>query len=125
MADPRGIGVPFSFDPTGFPAPAVGEDLIHDSIYTILSTTVGERVHRPTFGCFLKYLIFESVNSATLIRAQSEVRRAIRTWEPRVVVTEVVITSPETGRLLITVKWIANGALQGTTAVPFTYNTQV
>lgn len=125
MADARGIGVPFSFDITGYPAPVEGSELIHDSIYTILSTVVGERVHRPTFGCFLKYLIFDPINRATLIRVQTEVRRAIRAWEQRVEVTEVTIENPLEGRLLVTVKWVANGSLTGSTSVPFTFNTQV
>lgn len=125
MAEPRGIGVPFTFDTTGFPASVQGSDLIHDSIYTILSTTVGERVHRPTFGCFLKYLIFDPINRATMIRVQSEVRRAIKAWERRVQVTEVKIENPSEGQLLLTVKWIANGSLTGSTSVPFTFSTQV
>jgi phage baseplate assembly protein W len=60
-----------------------------------------------------------------MIRAETEIRRAIKAWEKRVQVTEVTITNPSEGKLYIVVKWIANGSLTGSTSVPFTFSTQV
>jgi len=115
---PRGISVPFRFDITGYPAPDIGlAATIQDSIYTILSTTVGERVHRPTFGSFLKNIIFEPLSKATALRAISEVRRAVGLWEPRASITNITFETKDT-QIILHISWIANGAVQGATDIP-------
>jgi uncharacterized protein len=117
---PRGISIPFRFDATGYPAPDIGlAQTIQDSIYTILSTTVGERVHRPTFGCFLKSIIFEPLSKATALRAMSEVRRAVGLWEPRASITNIEFELEDT-KIILRISWIANGAIQGATDIPIT-----
>ena len=111
----RGLGVPFTFDGTGYPAPAFGLKLINDSIFTILSTIVGERVHRPTFGSYLTSFVFDPLSLATIYRIKSEIRRAVGAWEPRATITKIDVTIPLETTLLITISWIANGSLRGTT----------
>jgi len=125
MTTVKGIAVPFTFNTTGFPAAAIDVDLINDSIFTILSTTVGERVHRPTFGSFLKFLIFEPVTRATVIRAQSEIRRAISVWEPRVTVNSITFEIPQENEILVHVTWTVNRSITSTTTVPIPLNTGV
>jgi len=121
MADnnfPKGVGVPFSFTSKGYPEPATGSDLIGDSVFTILSTTVGERVHRPTFGSFLKRLIFEPVNRITAFRVEAEIRRALSAWEPRVSVENILFDIKTPGIIKVQVFWIVNGSVQGNTIIP-------
>lgn len=123
MAEPKGIAVPFRFDTTGYPASDSGIDVLNDSIFTILSTYVGERVHRPTFGSFLKRLIFEPLNRATAFRVQSEIRRAISQWEKRVTVQTILFAiDNNTNTIKVHVTWVANGSVQGTTVIPVTIN---
>lgn len=121
----KGIAVPFTFNATGYPATNTDVDLISDSIYTILNTVVGERVYRPTFGSYLTTFIFENLTLATIFRAQSEIRRALSVWEPRVTVNDINFEITNTTELLIHVTWTVNNSITSITTVPITLNTGV
>lgn len=123
MAAARGISVPFRFDLTGYPAPVSDAKIINDSIYTILSTYVGERVHRPTFGSTLLDFVFEPISVATIYRIKAEVRRAVAAWESRAAIVSVDVTNPSEGTLKIIVSWRANGSLQGVTELVYNNGT--
>ena len=107
----KGIAVNFRFTSKGFPEPSVNTEALSDSIYTILSTFPGERVHRPQFGCTLKRLLFANVTRAALLRAQVEARRAIERWEPRVRVDSIEVSS-EGSTVMLEVIWRPKGSLQ-------------
>lgn len=124
MAKAKGIAVPFTFNTTGYPAAATDVDLINDSIFTILSTVVGERVYRPTFGSYLKRLIFEPLTRATAFRVQSEIFRAIGQWEPRVNVSQITFETPNESTILVHVAWILNGSTNSVTTVPLVLDTR-
>lgn len=109
MPEPRGIAVPFRFDITGYPAHAAGESVLHCSIFTILSTVPGERVMRPGFGSYLRTFIQEPMSRATGFRCRAEVFRAIRLWEPRVRVVDVLFELNDT-TIILHVTWRANGS---------------
>ncbi len=66
-----------------------GETCIRQSIWTILSTSPGERVMRPDFGCGLSDLVFGVNNAATATAVTRVVREALATWEPRIDVLDV------------------------------------
>jgi phage baseplate assembly protein W len=66
-----------------------GEASIRQSIWTILSTSPGERVMRPDFGCGLSDLVFGVNNAATATAVTRVVREALATWEPRIDVLDV------------------------------------
>lgn len=106
----RGIGVNFRFGNKGFPEPATNDNLLEDSIYTILSTVPGERVHRPNFGCHLRRLLFTNISAAMLVRAQVEARRAIERWEPRVIVESLEVTNQDS-KITIVIIWRPLGSL--------------
>ena len=52
---------------------------IRESIWIILSTSKGERVMRPDFGCGIHDLVFEVINTTTLSEIEDSVRRR---WRP-------------------------------------------
>lgn len=111
----KGIAVPFVFNIKGYPASSEDSRTLHDSIYTILSTTPGERVMRPTFGSWLRRLVYDNVDIVTAVQAEVEVRRALREWEPRIAVSNVQLDiSPEEGTVVLSIDWVANGE-DGTT----------
>ena len=57
---------------------------IKESIFIILSTTPGERIMQPEFGCDLKRLAFE-INDSTLIATFNHlIYHALLNFEPRV-----------------------------------------
>ncbi|MBN1250110.1 MAG: GPW/gp25 family protein [Anaerolineae bacterium] len=90
------IGQGWAFPPQV--GPQGGIALTHDrneidqAIHIILSTSPGERVMRPTFGCRLHDLVFDPNNSHTAARARRYVEEALGMWEPRINVLQVSVS---------------------------------
>jgi phage baseplate assembly protein W len=100
-----GTGMPFPFAPTprgGFPL-VTGEEVIRQSIETILDTDPGERIMRPDFGCGLRRYLMEPNSAATRASMQQDIDAALSRWEPRILVTNVAVTPGEERSLV----WIA------------------
>ncbi len=57
---------------------------IRQSILLLISTTPGERVMRPKYGCNLQKLVFMPNDTATHGLAIHYVRTALERWEPRI-----------------------------------------
>jgi uncharacterized protein len=72
------------------------EEDIRQSIRIILSTSKGERVMRPDFGCGIHDLVFQAVSTQLITRIKREVQDALRTHEARIEVEQVEV---ETARL--------------------------
>ena len=66
-----------------------GDASIRQSLLLLLSTSPGERVMRPDYGCSLRRLIFAPNDDTTAGLAIHYVRRAVERWEPRVEVLAV------------------------------------
>ncbi|PKM82011.1 MAG: baseplate protein [Firmicutes bacterium HGW-Firmicutes-14] len=83
------------------------EEDIRESIWIILSTSKGERIMRPDFGCGIHDFVFASMDMTTLNMMESSVREALTVWEPRIEVIEVLALPEETepGKLLINIKY--------------------
>ena len=58
-------------------------------------TAPGERVMRPTWGTSLRISVFEPNDPQLRQRLEREITEAIRTYEPRVIVKELIVR-PET-----------------------------
>ena len=83
-------------------ATASDELSVSQSIEIILSTSKGERVMRPDFGCNLNKLLFAPNSGATRALAAFEVGEALRAWEPRIEVLDVnVAAGGDTGEQLL------------------------
>jgi hypothetical protein len=80
---------------------------IRQAILIILSTSPGQRVMRPTFGCRLHELVFSPNNSVTAAQARRYVEEAIGMWEPRVRLANVAVRpdADDHARLLISVDY--------------------
>lgn len=80
---------------------------INQAIHIILTTSIGERVMRPTFGSHLPELMFEPITMQTLNLATQYVEEALGMWEPRIVVTGVTAVADEArnGRILIDIEY--------------------
>ena len=57
---------------------------IRQSLLLLLSTSPGERVMRPEYGCYLRRLVFAPNDETTAGLAIHYVRQAVGRWEPRV-----------------------------------------
>jgi len=101
------LGVGWAFPPRveadGTIAEAVYEEDIRQAIRIIIFTNRAERVMRPDFGAGLNEFIFESINTTTMALIETRVREALITWEPRIDVVDVTVTSDtsERNKLLI------------------------
>jgi phage baseplate assembly protein W len=61
-----------------------GDASVRQAIQLLLSTSPGERVMRPGYGCHLRRLVFSPNDDTTAGLAIHYVRQALERWEPRV-----------------------------------------
>jgi hypothetical protein len=71
---------------------------LEESIIIILGTKLGERLYRPNFGSRLSELVFEPMNTKTLLLIRLYVEEALEMWEPRIILNNILtIPDPTTG----------------------------
>jgi phage baseplate assembly protein W len=90
-----GLAFPMRVGPTGGIALVVRDEEIAESMRLILGTSPGERPMRPDFGCPIHDHVFAPADAATIGMIGFEVRNSLARWEPRIEVTEVVVTQDE------------------------------
>lgn len=83
------LGTGWSFPPTFDKASKTvqmvsAEDDIWQSLYILLSTSLGERVMQPTYGCNLQELLFETLSPNVASNIKELLRTAILYHEPRI-----------------------------------------
>ncbi len=83
------------------------EQDIREAILIILSTSKGERMMRPDFGCGINDFVFSIVNTATLALIEHHIREAILKWEPRVEILTVSTSTEDltNGQLMIDISY--------------------
>jgi uncharacterized protein len=81
------------------------EEDINESLYILLSTTPGERVMRPAFGCGIKSLVFESITESIITVIKDLVTKAILFFEPRITLNSIEVNTEliNQGTLLINI----------------------
>jgi uncharacterized protein len=67
---------------------------LEESITIILGTKLGERLYRPDFGSRLSELVFEPMNTNTLLMIRLYVEEALEIWEPRIIINSI-LTIPD------------------------------
>lgn len=90
------LGVGWSFPPTfvretNSALLVAGEVDVRESLWTILSTSLGERVMLPEFGSQLFEMVFESATLSFETQLEDAIRTAILNWEPRVDVNRITV----------------------------------
>jgi phage baseplate assembly protein W len=113
------LGTGWSFPPTFDKASRTvalvrNEEDIEQSLHILLSTSIGERVMQPLYGCNLRDYQFEPVNNTYLGFIKDLVERAILFFEPRINIEKIDITPPEDseligGKILISVDYVIAG----------------
>lgn len=97
----RGWSFPPTFSRKASPNGAVIAELqmvearedIEQSLDILLSTSLGERVMQPKYGCNLSDYQFEPVNAAFVGRVRDLVSNAILYYEPRIEVNQIEIST--------------------------------
>jgi phage baseplate assembly protein W len=70
-----------------------GPQRIQDAIWIIISTSLGERVMRPTFGAGAEDFVFQPNSAASQARLSAAISSALAKWEPRIEVSKVSVTT--------------------------------
>jgi uncharacterized protein len=65
------------------------EDDIKESLEILLSTSPGERVMQPEYGCNIKSLLFEGFSLSMQALAKEMIRKSILFFETRVIVNSI------------------------------------
>jgi phage baseplate assembly protein W len=92
---------PVQLDDEGEIALSRYADDVREAIWIILSTSPGERVMRPTFGCGIHEYVFAPNNTSTLGLIHFHVEDALTRWEPRIDLEEVLVESSPTDPSLL------------------------
>lgn len=88
------IGKGWSFPPSfnnvnGTTAMSTGVEDILESLHILVSTTLGERVMRPDYGCNLKDYVFDPMNVSMETYIKKLVEDAVIYFEPRITLEKV------------------------------------
>ena len=73
---------------------------IKESLDILLSTSLGERVMQPDYGCNLNDYMFESLSSTLIGIIKQKVTNAILYYEPRIVAEKVDVTADDSFDLI-------------------------
>jgi uncharacterized protein len=72
-----------------------GMELIRQSVEIILDTEPGERIMLPAFGCGLRRYLMQPNTLSTRTAMQEDIATALATWEPRISVSSVAVTTDD------------------------------
>ena len=111
----KGWAFPPAFNKaTGTVEMVADEEDIRQSLHILLSTSLGERVMQPDYGCNLNDYVFEGLNNTTIGYIKERVANSILYYEPRIVVESIDVTSAGSvdnleGRFLIDISFSIPG----------------
>ena len=113
------LGTGWSFPPefnnmTGTVEMVSNVDDINQSLQILLSTTLGERVMQPKYGCNMTEYIFEPLGSTMIGYLKERVTNSIMFYEPRIIAENIDVTGEDSadlfeGRFTISVEYSIPG----------------
>ena len=113
------LGIGWAFPPTfdletGTVEMAGGIEDINQSLDILLSTSLGERVMQPRYGCNLNDYMFDSLDNSMIGLIKHHVENSILYYEPRIVTESVDVTAADSsdlweGKFTITVQYFVPG----------------
>lgn len=89
------LGAPYPIvkHPLGLLRTQKGINQVKSDLLVLLLTEPGERVMLPEFGTPLKQFFFEQNDSVVVDRVKEAISNAIKTWEPRIAVSQIEVTN--------------------------------
>ena len=99
----------FSFDSGSVEMVSAEED-INQSLNILLSTSLGERVMQPNYGCNLHDYLFEPLNASIIGYIKDLVTNSILYYEPRIIADKIDVTAADSfdiieGRFTILIEY--------------------
>ncbi len=110
-----GWSFPPTFDKSKLTVALVSDEQdIAESLNILLSTSLGERVMQPRYGCNLNDYLFEPLSSTAMGFIRNLVLNAILYYEPRIITESVDVTADDSfdffeGRFTISVTYTIPG----------------
>jgi len=102
-----------------------GAESVKQSVLNILLTGQGERPFMPAFGGNVRAYLFENFDSVTEEVVAEQIRTALRNYEPRVRLEEVVVSAdPDRNAIDVRLELEILTPTQQTTSVEFTVERQ-
>jgi len=113
------LGTGWSFPP-GFDLASGEVEMVSDvmdieqSLNILLSTSLGERVMQPKYGCNLNDFMFETMSSSVIGYIKDRVKNSILYYEPRIIAEKIEMTSDDSfdlieGKFTISVEYTIPG----------------
>lgn len=109
------LGTGWSFPPafssdSGSVEMVSAEQDINQSLNILLSTSLGERVMQPQYGCNLQDYLFEPLNATIIGFIKDLVTNAILFYEPRIIAQKIEVSAAGDadiieGRFIISVEY--------------------
>ncbi len=83
------------------------EEDINRSLQILLTTTTGERVMEPKYGCNMEELLFEPLNTSTKTIIIDKIKTAILYFEPRIDARSITLNTQNEleGEVLIEIEY--------------------
>jgi phage baseplate assembly protein W len=78
-----------------------GAEDIASSLQILLSTTLGERVMQPRYGCNLVDMLFENLTTTLHTEMLNRIQKAILVYEPRIDLKKVDLIPQDYGSSLV------------------------
>lgn len=81
---------------------------IEKSLHILLTTSLGERIMQPRYGCDMNDLLFESLDTGTKTIIIDRIQTAILFFEPRIKVTKIELNTQNEleGEILVEIEYI-------------------
>jgi uncharacterized protein len=108
-----GLAFPLRLNVQGGIQTSAATPNLEESMIIILRTDLGERVYRPDFGSRLSELVYEPLNTQTLLLIRLYVEEALEMWEPRIIL-KAVRTDPDPirGKVSIIIEYQPKNSLE-------------
>mgnify|MGYP003121712726 CR=1 FL=1 len=118
-----GLEFPLDHNLTGFfRQTKTIQEQVKSNIKNLLLTSKGERVFQPDFGCDLKNIIFEQIDTQSLDNVDNSIRVALDTWLPYVNINDLIIVQSESNPNEITISLEYSTTLQPDALDNITFN---
>ncbi|HTE28505.1 GPW/gp25 family protein [Flavitalea sp.] len=113
------LGTGWAFPPTFDPETGQVEMVsdvkdINESLNILLSTSLGERVMQPKYGCDMQEYIFEPLNSSLIGFIRDRIENALLVYEPRIDAERIEVTQADSfdlieGKFFISIEYTIPG----------------
>ncbi len=81
---------------------------IESSLHILLTTTLGERIMQPRYGCNMEDLLFESLDTGTKTIIIDRIKTAILFFEPRIEAKKIELNTKNEleGEIIVEIEYI-------------------